>query len=156
MTIHLFADFLESRERYAACEAYWRRLLDEVAIEAGRANDWHPWQTRTYMDGSPEPEDGNPILDARSETLGRAVRVIQHPPQGDGLEIAAWLDDFDFSQDGGPGYTEELVINLALSDESAQEVRALMLQWMDRAISRERMEDVVETLKPRWRGMRTG
>jgi len=147
MVRHLLADFLESEEAYRRSQQFWRSLVDEVAIEYGQQGHWLPWQRRTFLNGRPVPRDGSPIFDARCESLGRAVRIIQSPPESDALEIAAWIDTFDFSDSNGPGFTEELVVNLALSEESAGIVRALMRQWMDRSVSRERMEDLIAGLE---------
>jgi hypothetical protein len=86
------------------------------------------------------PDDGNPIYDARSSRLGRAVRIIQTPPRMDDLEIAAWMGTFDSSD---RGHTEELTINCALSEESASITRALIREWMDENNSIRDMESII-------------
>jgi hypothetical protein len=144
---HFFSRFRENENEYRAAERFWSDLFEEVANRHGQSSDWVPWQPTVLVDGTPLPRDGNPIFEARSEELGRAVRVIQQAPQAPSLEIAAWVDTFDFSDADGPGFTEELVINLSLSDASARVSRYLIDQWMDRSVSRERMEDLVESLK---------
>lgn len=146
MVHHLFPDFLLSAESYRRVERYWRNLVDEIATRHGQQGDWRPWQKRSFLNGSEMPRDGNPVFDARSEKLARAVRIIQSPPESDGVEIAGWIDTFDFSAADGPGFTEELVVNLALSEESAAIAASLLDQWMERDVSRERMEDIVANL----------
>jgi hypothetical protein len=147
MVKHLHPRFLESDSEYQAAESFWRDLFDRVAAENRQQGRWHSWHQRKFADGTPIPRDGNPIFEARSETLQRAVRIIQSPPRTDLVEIAAWVDTFDFADAGGPGFTEELVINLSLSEESSRLARRLIEQWMDRSLSRERVEDLVKQLK---------
>jgi hypothetical protein len=147
MIHHLYSDFLESEESYRQSEHFWRSLVDEVAAQKGQYAEWRPWQAKTFLNGTPVPRDGNPIFNARSNQLARAVRIIQNPPESDTLEVAAWIDTFDFSEARGPGFTEELIVNLALSEESAAIVRVLLEKWMDRSVSRERMEDIIADLE---------
>ena len=92
------------------------------------------------------PLDGNPIFHARSRELARAIRIIQGRPERESVELAAWVDTFDFADAGGPGFTEELVLNLAASEEAVSIVRDLIKRWMDLSVSRERMEDIVRQL----------
>jgi hypothetical protein len=147
MVRHLFPRFLASEDEYRAAAWFWRDLFTKVATDQGQSGEWFPWQLRTFANGTQIPSDGNPIFEARSEKLGRAVRIIQSPPEATSVEIAAWVDTFDFSEAGGPGFTEELVINLSLSEESAHLSARLIEQWMDRSVSRERMEDLVKDLR---------
>lgn len=147
MVKHLHPRFLESELEYQAAEAFWRDLFEQVTTENGQHGQWRSWHFQEFADGSPIPRDGNPIFEARSERLRRAVRIIQAPPKSDLVEIAAWVDTFDFTEAGGPGFTEELVINLSLSGESARLARQLVELWMDRSISRERVEDLARQVK---------
>jgi hypothetical protein len=146
MVHHLHADFLESEAAYRASQRFWRNVIDEVAKSMLQQNEWTPWEPKHFLDGTPMPRDGNPILDARSERRKRAIRVIQSPPERSDVEIAAWIDAFDFSEAGGPAFTEELVLNLSLSEESASIARQLIKSWMDESVSRERMEDFIMSL----------
>ena len=147
MVTHILTRFLESRESYDEARAFWGNLLDEVARQVGAPREWEAWESERFLDGSPLPRDGNPIFSARCAELGRAVRIIQSPPESNSMEIAAWVDSFDFSADGGPPFTEELVINLAASQEAIDMVRGVLESWMDRSISRERMADIVSGLE---------
>jgi hypothetical protein len=147
MVTHILTRFLESSERYEEARAFWGNVLDGVARKIGAPSVWEAWESERFLDGNPLPRDGNPIFSSRCAELGRAVRIIQSPPESDSMEIAAWVDSFDFSADGGPPFTEELVINLAASKEVVDTVRDLLELWMDRSISRERMADIASELE---------
>jgi len=120
-------------------------MLDDLAARSSQRGDWRRWQRREFLDGTPMPRDGNPILDARSRPLRKAIRIIQLAPESDSVEIAAWIDGLDFSPADG-GFMDELVISLSLSRESARVARGLLEKWMDPGISRERMEDVIRDI----------
>ena len=143
MVRHLFRDYLMFEDQYEGARAFWKRLVNDVARQMSQEGEWQPWMPRTYWDGSSLSPDTAPIWDARSEELKRSVRVLQSPPESDDVEISAWLTKFDYSESGGPGPTEELVINLALSEESAAIARTLLERWMDKGVSFEEMQTVL-------------
>lgn len=146
MVHHLFRNFLASTESYRQVEQYWEVLFRDLVSQYGQAGDWKPWLSKTFLNGTPTPRDGNPIFDARSEKLRRAVRIIQSPPEKNELEIAAWIDTFDSGDSGGPGYTEELVLNLALSEEAADVVKQVLARWMDTGVSTAQMTELIGRL----------
>lgn len=148
MVHHLYPDFLTSDHAYRASQRYWHKLVTELAESHEQRNEWIPWDPKVFLDGTPMPRDGNPIFDARSARRKRAIRILQSPPESSAVEIAGWIDVFDFSEAGGPGLTEELVLNLSLSTESAAIARRLIDVWMDESVSRERMEDVIGEVCP--------
>jgi hypothetical protein len=53
------------------------------------------------------------------------------------------MSRFDYQDSGGPGYTEELTINCALSEESASIARALIREWMKEQNSYDDMHTIV-------------
>jgi hypothetical protein len=128
MTHKMFENFLEDVEQYAACERYWEQLVQEIAESLGQTGEWKQWIPRQSPNGTPYEKDGNPIYDARSERLDRAFRICQYSLASDEVGIAAWLKSYE------EGYHElprnELVINLSLSQESAQLAKALLYKWM--------------------------
>jgi hypothetical protein len=129
MTHKMFEKLLEDVEQYAACERYWEQLGQEIAESLGQTGEWQQWIPRQSPNGTPYEKDGNPIYDARSERLDRAFRIIQHSAVSDEVEIAAWLKSYEeFEYRDVPD--NELVINLSLSQESAQLAKALLYKWM--------------------------
>jgi len=124
----MFENFLEDVEQYAACERYWEQLAQEIAESLGQTGEWQRWIPRQTPNGTPCELDGNPIYDARSERLDRAFRIIQHSAVSDEVEIAAWLKSYEEEYIDLP--RNELVINLSLSQESAQLAKALLYKWM--------------------------
>jgi hypothetical protein len=150
MVKHLLKNFLSSEHEYERVVALWRSLLEEAAARVGQSGEWVPWRPATFADGTAVPRDLRPIIDARSARLAKAITISQHPPESDHAEIAAWLTTREWGEPDGRGSTDELEINLALSEETLQLARRLIEKWMDPGTSRERMEDVIsETLGSR-------
>jgi hypothetical protein len=129
MSKPLFAAFLSDAADYSAVKAYWRELILRMEGELGQRGWWRPWQALQFADGTPFPP-GNPVLALRSRQLNRAIRIIQLAPAAERVEIAAWMDTLDFSDAGGPGPTDELVINLALSETTAAIAARMLRAWM--------------------------
>ena len=128
MVNKLFESFLIDAEQYQACERYWAELISNITKSLGQTGEWARWIPRHYADGTPFDLDGNPIFDGRSEKLNRAFRIIQHPAVGDDIEIAAWIKSYEAEYSDLP--RDELVINLSLSEGSAELSRALLQKWM--------------------------
>ena len=84
---------------------------------------------------------GNPIFDARSERLDRAVRIIQQPAVGDGVEVAAWVAVYEAEFDEMP--RAELFLNLSLSEESAALAKEALRKWMTPSTSVAEMNDFI-------------
>jgi hypothetical protein len=140
----LFANFLNQGDEYRACEEYWRELVERVANSAGQGNEWRPWIDRYRPDGSPVEQDGNPIYDVRSVTVNRAVRIIQYVCSGADVEIAAWVKTYELEFVDLP--SEELIINLCLSEESAELAAQLLSKWMDPTTQLESMQQFINKL----------
>jgi hypothetical protein len=128
MAQKLFESFLDDPEQYRAAEQYWETLVAGVANSMNQTSEWRRWVPRQYADGTPTEPDGNPIFDGRSEKLNRAFRIMQHRTVGDDVEIAAWVKSYEPEYSDLP--RDELVINLSLSQESADLVRLLLQKWM--------------------------
>ena len=144
MVTHLFRDFLAYPDQYAGAERFWSTLVQDVAKANDQPNEWASWIPRTYGDGTPMPPDGNPIFDARSERLSRAIRIMQHAPFRHDVEISAWVSHHDYSEVDGPGPTDELNIGCALSEESASIARALIDLWMRPATTFDQMKEAID------------
>jgi hypothetical protein len=145
MTQILFKDFLEDIQVYKSCEQFWDQLIERIANSMGQAGMWHSWIPRQYADGKSIELDGNPICDGRSEQLGRAYRIIQHPAVSDQIEISAWTKIYDSEYAELP--RDELVINLSLSDESARLAEKLLCKWMMPGTTRTDMEAFIAKLE---------
>lgn len=128
---YLYPDFLSNPDQYAKAEAYWlHEVWDRIPDSCRRFGGWRPgWFA------SEPPYDGNPIFTAISDSLRKAVRVIQYEPllSGDARELDYWLDTF-----GGPAtdptVIHELVIACSLSLESAALAKKLMHAWLTGSI----------------------
>jgi hypothetical protein len=145
MAKHLFEDFLTNPEAYERCVRVWENLMADRSESGGAIKEWRPWRPTTYGDGvTPLPRDGQPIYNARSDRLQKAVAIYQGPPSREEVEIAAWLTRFEY-QNTEHSYTEELAINLSLSAESLEIARELITAWMDRGTSYDDMQRKIDT-----------
>lgn len=133
----LFQYFLVNSDEYEAAEQFWNSMFEETIQSAGQAGTWRSWRPRHYVNGTPFERDGNPIFDALSTQLGRAVQVVQWPPEGDGIAITAWLSELTAPDEHDHDQTVlELTINLSLSEDSAAIARTLMSNWVDPSVTR--------------------
>jgi hypothetical protein len=148
MVRHLLRNFLTSEIEYDCAFELWRSLIEDAAARAGQRGEWQPWRPIAFVDGTPIPRDGEPISDARSERLHRAISVMQHPPESERIDVAAWIAVRDWRKDETEPRTDDLTISLALSDEALDLAKQLIAHWMDPGISREHMEDVIRELLP--------
>lgn len=128
MTPHLYADFLENEHSYESSLCEWRNVWRRVQASMPHKTLWQePW----VHTGSPMIRDGNPIFSAFSPLEHRGLRIIQHPPTTNDIELRFWLDTFGGSLTD-PTSIQELVISCALSDESLRQAAMLIQQWVRR------------------------
>jgi hypothetical protein len=127
MAQHLFPNFLSDPREYAQAEAFWKQTWDELKRLAGQPHEWiTPWLQTVYADGTPF-QDGDPIFSAWAPARLFGVRIIQHMPTTDEMELAFWIDVVG---DEWTGQVRTLVISCALSDQAAYFALDLILSWM--------------------------
>jgi hypothetical protein len=143
MAMQLFEGFLEHPETYDACERFWDSLVSELAAQHG-PNDWRQWTSRTWGNGTPMRE-GNPMCDARSTRLDRALRVIQEEPEGPEHFVVAYMEH-QREFDEWPSH--ELVISLTLSEETLTVARQMLSLWLDPATTVELMTAMIDRIAP--------
>src|SRR6266851_4103413 len=125
MVQHLYERFLADAAEYESAQARWRQLWDKLIATEKLEAEWKvPWFASEFVHGTPM-RDGNPIFSAVSPTLRRGVRILQHEPTTDQLELDYWLDTFGSDE---PIY--ELVISCALSDQAEQRAADLIRSWI--------------------------
>jgi hypothetical protein len=125
MVQHLCKTFLADAAEYEAAQARWRRLWEKLlAAEKSEAEWKEPWFVAEFVNGA-ALRDGNPIFSAIAPALRRGVRIIQHEPTTDHLELEYWLDTFQ-----GDEAIAELVISCALSDQAEQRAAELIRCWI--------------------------
>jgi len=126
MINHLYSNLLDDPTEYSLSENYWRELWQSVSDQDRSRFGWQePW----FQPLPPRLGQGNPIFSAFSPLLRRGLRVIQHAPTRQTLEIQAWPDSF-----GGPitdpESIRELVIACALSDLAVGVAMDLIQPWV--------------------------
>jgi len=125
MAQHLYKTFLVDADEYKAAEARWRQLWDRLVSTEKREADWEVrWFVPAFANGTPM-RDGNPIFTAVSPGLRRGVRIIQHEPTTDQVELDYWLDTFQSDEP-----ISELVISCALSDQAEEKPAELIRSWI--------------------------
>ena len=139
MVHHLYANFLENKKVYNLVQGYWQRLFSGLANE--RRLQFAPYLNPTTRAGQKD-YDGNPIFEAWEKTLNRAVRIIQVAPQGEQLDVSAWLDSIELPETLAP--IPELVIDLALSKESYALAEQLISAWLTAGTTKEGMVEMIE------------
>lgn len=137
MVVTLFDNFLVDDDAYRSCEQFWLHMLRDRARASGQSGEWQSWKPTPYADGRPFERDGNPIVVVRSPRLNRAIRIVQHAPTPGDLEIAAWVEPNEGELAAVAGV--ELVINLSLSEETAELAAKMILKWMAPETSIEEM-----------------
>lgn len=136
--------FLEERAEYEASERFWRAMFQELAVRTGGEADWRPWRPRTYVNGLPYEEDGNPIFDALNDRLGRAIQVTQWPVEGDAVDIVGWIARVPVEAIDEVRWVPELTISLSLTVESAAVAKHLLATWMDETTTVEAMQSLLD------------
>ena len=125
MVQHLCKTFLADAAAYESAQARWRQLWETLVAAEKLEAEWKvPWFVPEFVNGTPM-RDGNPIFTAVSPTLRRGVRIIQHEPTTDQLELDYWLDTFRSDET-----ISELVISCALSDQAEQQASHLIRAWI--------------------------
>jgi len=120
---HLYKNFLENKRAYQLNINYWRRTLSKIFQDKSK-DDY--WIKPEFANGN-NFYDGNPIVFLVCQSKKKAVRIIQEKPESDSIEIGAWLDDFQISEED---LFDELVISLELSRESKKLAEKLIKKWI--------------------------
>jgi hypothetical protein len=147
MVHKLFENFLDDFGQYGSCEQYWHELVTRIADESGQHGQWKRWIPLHYPNGTPMERDGNPMFDGRSQQLDRAFRIMQHRSTSDEIELAAWITSNEEEFAELPRH--ELVINMSLSEESAQIAEELLRKWMAPATTPDDMRAFIAMHQPR-------
>jgi hypothetical protein len=126
----LHAHYQESDEAYAACEDFWRELFRGAIADAeGDPRHWQSWLPRHFANGTPFAREDLPILEARSTSLSRAVRVHQWEatPGDQAGVLGAWVDDYNGFDDSFPRH--ELFLSVLLDRAVAEAAKRILTEW---------------------------
>jgi len=139
MVHHLYSNFLQDKKIYNLAQAYWGRLFSKIAQQ-------YDLQLVPYLNdqnGNGQKEyDGNPIFNVLEPSLNRAVRIIQIEPEGEQLDISAWLDTIELAESAPP--VQELVIDTVLSKESYAIARKFIIAWLGEGVAKTELEQLIE------------
>ena len=135
---YLFPNFLKDVDEYRRSEAFWSQLCNEIVNKHGNIRDW------ATLDADPFLE-GNPMLDWMSPLRRKGIRIIQEEVRTDELDMGAWTNTRG-GEPGEEGTWDELVVSCALSKESAELARRLLIEWAQFEGSREDFEPTIERI----------
>jgi hypothetical protein len=125
MVQHLYRGFLTDAGIYESAQARWGHLWEKLVASERSNTEWKaPWFAPQFVNETPM-RDGNPIFSALAPSLKRGIRIIQHEPTSDQVELDYWLDTFE-----GDERISELVISCALSDQAEQQASKLIRSWI--------------------------
>lgn len=135
MAILIHPHFRSSIAQYRECEQFWKSLLNDVHMGTCTIGQWHRWVADCHPGGTPfglrEFElDGSAIANGRSYATNRAYVINQQPPDNEyEYHVAAWINDYRY---GYPSTwpVASLVIDLVLSEETAEIAKRLLIKWM--------------------------
>ena len=141
MVAHLYPNFLVDTAEYHRAEQFCEKLCNDALTRYSGVHDWRPWCSKTLLDGTPMQE-GNPIHDLVSSSTRKGIRIIQEEVRTDKLEVGAWTNTHG-GDPGEEGTWDELVISCALSKESAELARQLLVEWVQFEGPRQEFEPTI-------------
>lgn len=132
--MYKYANFLDDEAEYAASEAMWIKLWDEVEGKEGWIT---PWLNNPF-------KDGNPIFSAYHPEKQRAIRIVQHPPGHDDTEVLPIIGTMM------EGKGKELLIFATAGKIFAEHVGFIMHKWLhDEDFVGRKLEELMVDLKSR-------
>lgn len=141
---YLYSSFLDDKKIYNLSQAYWGRMIRFIAREKGLSFQHY---LNPYDGAGRKEYEANPIYDAYFPALCKAVRIIQDTPEEGAPDITAWINNFEIEE--GQPETPELVVAIALSQESAGMARELLRKWLLDGLSGKEMERAFEEIVKR-------
>lgn len=141
----LFVRFLESEAIYEACQDFWKQLFTELSVGHGQENMWRDWVPKTYADNiTPLDKDFVPIFDAGSYKQSKALRIFQNDLKTIPADFSAWTKEHDEEYEELP--RSELLISLALTQETANKAKELIEFWIQPTTSVEKMKSIIDKM----------
>lgn len=134
----LFPSFLDDHRTYALVQTYWRRQVSRLL--EGTDMTFQSFYNDRTGDGS-KLYDANPIFDAYFPDRHKLIRIIQFIPEPGDTLFSSWQTEWpgdattpkiqptDPTRTGQP--IPELVIDLALTRETAAQAVQLIRDWLD-------------------------
>jgi hypothetical protein len=155
LTYQPFGDFTGTPEDCEIAERFWSEVVRGIEGSIGEEH-WQHWIIKAFSNGTPFPEQWNPVFEARSGRRqggtgkDRAFRIIQHPSESRPSQVesvGAWLEQYgDEWDDGMPD--EELFLSLELTPLSLERARLLLTAWMNPQTSYADMEELLQSQAP--------
>jgi len=140
MVTHLYKDFLQNKQVYIQTIEYWKTIVYTLLSTEGI--EFEDYLTIKKKDGSLY-SDGNPIFHFKVKNSNRAIRIIQEEPETEKLEFTAWLNKLEITNGE---QIDEVVIGLALSNESVLFAIEVINAWILNQFPIEKMERFLHKL----------
>jgi hypothetical protein len=138
--------------RWDAAARYWRRVVDDLAREAGQEGEWASWEPTTYGDGvTPIERRYQPVCEGRSYSLDRAFQIHQRRSLNEEADLAAWVKDYEHDEmwieNEWPRFPRaSLVISLSFSNETAETATTLLRRWIQPDTTPESIQATIEQI----------
>lgn len=141
MNIHLYKNFLESKDVYKKNVNYWYSIIKNLL--APEKFDFSEYVGTTDGLGN-EFFDGNPICNFKVEPLNKGVRIIQEEPGANStILFSAWVNELELEP---TEKIDELVISLELTQETTFLAIDLISAWILRDLTKHRMKNYIKTV----------
>jgi len=125
MEKYLFYTFLQDKTVYQICQKYWNTKM-EFFFKHNHIKSYKSYLITQFANGT-NFANGNPIVNYYFSELSKTIRIIQEEPNFDDIQISAWLENFEISENKT---VPELVISLQLSPETEQITYDLLSKWL--------------------------
>lgn len=132
MSRPLFSDFLDNEETFSRCSDYWHELMTALARQFPTV-DWHRGFAieESHAPSPLLPLESRAVYESYSKFLRRAVQIYQFPPTGQNDDvIGAALKDIPAEDESNPP-DSVLLINLTLTEATAEIAKDLLSAWVD-------------------------
>jgi hypothetical protein len=141
MNKYLYPDFLQNNETYKKNVIFWDKIIKSLLVTEEQDFDGYVDTTDGFGN---ETFDGNPVYHLKVNRLNKAVRIIQEEPgTNEKVLFSAWLNQVDLSENTK---TDELVITLELTNETAFLAIDAVSAWILRDLTPFRMKNYIKTL----------
>jgi ribosome-associated translation inhibitor RaiA len=141
MNIHIYKNFLVSKDIYRKNVKYWDDIIKNLLIP--EKFDFVEYLSTNDGFGN-NFCDGNPIYNFKVDRLNKGVRIIQEEPEtNNNILFSAWINELELETNEK---IDELVISLELTQETTFLAIDLINAWILRDLTKHRMKNYIKTV----------
>lgn len=125
------SNFIDNAETYAELKAFWQQSIEDLTNEKSQS------YVHNFYSNGIEIMDGNPIFSTLVQKT-RGIRIIQTEGNSPGPLLVTWFNELFLDHK----LIKELVISVQLIEETFNEVKLLIILFLEGNLTEE-MLDVV-------------